>query len=401
MFERRTLGELFRASDKTLFVVLAALFSAGLLSIYSAGNGASGNGFHYALRQLTWGAVALAAALAVWKLDMPALLHYSYVIYAAGCFLLVAVLFVGSRTKGSQAWFGFSGVSIQPSEFVKIALALVLAQQCRLFCPDTFPRFLGALALAGVAGILVLVQPDLGSALVYGTITFFALVAAGAPGKYLGGLAGCVLAVLPGAWFFLKEYQRNRLLVFIEPALDPLGAGYNVIQSRIAVGSGRLLGKGFMHGTQSKLRFLPEPHTDFVFSVFAEEFGFVGSCLLLALYGVLLWRLTAVARRTRELENKIWIVALIGWLWFQFFEAIGMSMGLLPITGLPLPFMCYGGSSLVAAVLAVALVAKQGALDKLERLDLAVPDTVGLKLVDSLSGRSAGWGGPNRGISLR
>ena len=166
---------------------------------------------------------------------------------------------------------------------------------------------------------------------------------------------------------FLKEYQKKRILVFINPELDPLGAGYNVIQSRIAVGSGRFFGKGFMQGAQSKLRFLPEPHTDFIFSVFAEEFGLVGGLFVLALLSFILWRMIRVALRARSVTVKILVASLSASLWFHSFESVGMSMGLLPVTGLPLPLMSYGGSSLLATVLAIGVTVKLGAQNEISR----------------------------------
>ncbi len=174
--------------------------------------------------------------------------------------------------------------------------------------------------------------------------------------SYLVGLCGAALLAMPFAWHFLKTYQRLRLMVFLNPYVDPLGAGYNVIQSRIAVGSGRLVGKGFMMGTQSKLGFLPEPHTDFIFSVFAEEFGFLGGIVLLALFSLLLWRIIAAGVKSRDLRGKVLVASIAGWIWFQVLEGMAMSMGLAPVTGLPLPFLSYGGSSLLSLGIALGLV---------------------------------------------
>ena len=169
-------------------------------------------------------------------------------------------------------------------------------------------------------------------------------------------MAAAGLAMLPLGWMVLKPYQRMRLLVFIDPTVDPQGAGYNVIQSRIAVGSGGLFGKGFMHGTQGKLHFLPEPHTDFIFSVFSEEFGFAGCVVVLFLFGVLLLRVLAVSQYTKDVRAKLMCVAIAAWLWFQIFESVAMSMGLAPVTGLPLPLFSYGGSSLLVICIALGLV---------------------------------------------
>jgi rod shape determining protein RodA len=187
-------------------------------------------------------------------------------------------------------------------------------------------------------------------------VTLGILFAAGAPKKYIGTLMAIALICLPVGWHFLKEYQKLRLLVFINPYLDPLGAGYNVIQSRIAVGAGGLWGKGFLKGTQSKLYFLPEPHTDFIFSVFAEEFGFVGAVSIVALFGFLLYRLLRTAKLTKDKRAKMYIVGISAWIWFQVVESIAMSMGLAPVTGLPLPLLSYGGSSLVSISVAFAIV---------------------------------------------
>jgi rod shape determining protein RodA len=266
------------------------------------------------------------------------------------------VLVMGNVVRGSQSWIGFAGIRLQPSEVTKVALALLLAKHlCRH--PVNGPRDLaGVLALSGLSLILVLAQPDLGSAIVLAVMIFTALYAAGTPGKYLLGLSGAALLAMPVAWHFLKAYQRLRLMVFLNPYVDPLGAGYNVIQSRIAVGSGRLLGKGFMMGTQSKLGFLPEPHTDFIFSVFAEEFGFLGGIGLLALFTLLLWRIVAAGVKSRDLRGKVLVASIAGWIWFQILEGMAMSMGLAPVTGLPLPFLSYGGSSLLALGIALGLV---------------------------------------------
>jgi rod shape determining protein RodA len=160
----------------------------------------------------------------------------------------------------------------------------------------------------------------------------------------------------PFLWMFFKDYQKMRLLVFLDPTRDPLGAGYNVIQSRIAVGSGSFLGKGFLQGLQSKLRFLPEPHTDFIFSVYAEEFGFLGSALLLFFFGVVFTRMISAGMKNRDVRAKLVIAGITAWIWFQMFEGIGMSMGLMPVTGLTLPFLSYGGSSLLSLSIALGLV---------------------------------------------
>ncbi|MCI6260743.1 MAG: rod shape-determining protein RodA [Pyramidobacter sp.] len=368
---RETLGAL----DYPLLIAVGLMYLTGVATIYSAAGGPAGLGRFYAGRQLIWGAVAAVMLAVMLRLDYEFFLDASYWLYGCCCLLLLLLFVMGHRAKGAQSWINLGFFKIQPAEFVKLGLAFVMAHHLTPFPPYNLKNFAGALALGGVSALLVLVQPDLGSALVYGVMIFVALLVAGAPKRYLLSLVGGAAALLPLGWMFLKEYQKKRILVFINPELDPLGAGYNVIQSRIAVGSGRFFGKGFMQGAQSKLRFLPEPHTDFIFSVFAEEFGLVGGLFVLALLSFILWRMIRVALRARSVTVKILVASLSASLWFHSFEAIGMSMGLLPVTGLPLPLMSYGGSSLLATVLAIGVTVKLGAQNEISRRENAVPDS--------------------------
>lgn len=347
---------LFVSSDRNLLSAAVGLFLIGLFSIFSASLGMEKNAGAFVVRQATWGLISFGAYALVLRIGYLRLLDRAYRLYGIALILLIIVLVMGNVVRGSQSWIGFAGIRLQPSEVTKVALALLLAKHlCRH--PVNGPRDLaGVLALSGLSLILVLAQPDLGSAIVLAVMIFTALYAAGTPGKYLLGLSGAALLAMPVAWHFLKAYQRLRLMVFLNPYVDPLGAGYNVIQSRIAVGSGRLLGKGFMMGTQSKLGFLPEPHTDFIFSVFAEEFGFLGGIGLLALFSLLLWRIVAAGVKSRDLRGKVLVASIAGWIWFQILEGMAMSMGLAPVTGLPLPFLSYGGSSLLALGIALGLV---------------------------------------------
>ena len=347
---------LFVSSDRNLLSAAVGLFLVGLFSIFSASLGMEKNAGAFVVRQATWGLISFGAYALVLRIGYLRLLDRAYRLYGIALILLIIVLVMGNVVRGSQSWIGFAGIRLQPSEVTKVALALLLAKHlCRH--PVNGPRDLaGVLALSGLSLILVLAQPDLGSAIVLAVMIFTALYAAGTPGKYLLGLSGAALLAMPVAWHFLKAYQRLRLMVFLNPYVDPLGAGYNVIQSRIAVGSGRLLGKGFMMGTQSKLGFLPEPHTDFIFSVFAEEFGFLGGIGLLALFTLLLWRIVAAGVKSRDLRGKVLVASIAGWIWFQILEGMAMSMGLAPVTGLPLPFLSYGGSSLLALGIALGLV---------------------------------------------
>lgn len=374
MLDRTSWRNLLGALDYPLLIAVVVLYCMGVAAIYSAAGGSSGSGRFYAVRQLIWGIGALVLAAAVLRLDPERAFAGAYWLYGACCLSLLLLFILGHRAKGAQSWINLGFFKVQPAEFAKIGLAFALARRLKDHPPVTPGNFLSALALGGIASLLVLVQPDLGSTLVYGAMIFIALFVAGAPAKYLMWLGGGALALLPAGWLLLKDYQKKRILVFINPELDPLGAGYNVIQSRIAVGSGRLFGKGYMQGAQSKLRFLPEPHTDFIFSVYAEEFGLAGCLVLLLLLTFVLWRMIGVALRSRSSGVKVLIASLSASFWFQCVESIGMSMGILPVTGLPLPLMSYGGSSLLATVLTVALVLKLGALDLLALRENDVPD---------------------------
>lgn len=354
--KKLTLRENLASLDKLQLSAILVLYILGMLSIYSAGAGRAVRGTELVIRQGIWGILSCAVFFTVLQIGYERLFSFAYRIYMATILLLLAVIVLGLTVKGSRSWFGLGSFRIQPAEFGKVALAIVLGKHLCRFPPRTPSSFAGTILLAALTGGLVLIQPDAGSAMVYGVIAFAALVVAGTPGKYSLSLVGSGIALLPFAWSLLKEYQKSRLLVFLDPWSDPLGAGYNVIQSRIAIGSGGLFGKGFMQGMQSKLRFLPEPHTDFIFSVFSEEFGFLGAIFVLLLFGFLFWRLIDVGIRTKDARAKILVAGIVAWIWFQVVESIGMSMGLLPITGLPLPLMSYGGSSLLALSIALALV---------------------------------------------
>lgn len=352
----KVLRLVFVSSDRTLLLAALALFVTGVFSIFSASLGMEEKAGAYVTRQAMWGLVSLAAYAATLRVGYLKLLDWGYRLYGIALLLLVLVLVLGHGVRGSQSWIGVAGFRLQPSELTKVALALVMAKHLCRHPAGNLKSLAAALGLSGLSLVLVMAQPDLGSAIVLSVMTFVAFYAAGTRGRYLCGLMAAAIMAMPLGWHFLKSYQRLRLMVFLDPYVDPLGAGYNVIQSRIAVGSGRIFGKGFMMGTQSKLGFLPEPHTDFIFSVFAEEFGFLGSIALLAIFSLLLWRIVAAGIKSRDLRGKVLVASVAGWIWFQLVEGMAMSMGIAPVTGLPLPFLSYGGSSLLALGIALGLV---------------------------------------------
>ncbi|KEJ92464.1 rod shape-determining protein RodA [Synergistes jonesii] len=346
----------------TDWLLLAAgllLFCLGLAAIYSASasfakGGAALSGF--VIKQAAWGAIGSLIYIAAVKADYRNFMKYAAPLFACMVLTLIVLLLSGHSARGAQRWFNFGFFRFQPSEFGKVVFALALAKLCAALPPNSPRRICAACAVAGAAILPIMLQPDLGSSLVYAVMLLAVFVAAGMPVKFLASIVGAGLAALPLLWFIMKPYQRMRVMVFIDPTVDPQGAGYNVIQSRIAVGSGGLFGKGFMHGTQGKLHFLPEPHTDFIFSVFSEEFGFLGCSVVLLLFALLLWRVLNIAQYTKDMRGKLFCAAVAAWLWFQIAESVAMSMGLAPVTGIPLPLFSYGGSSILVISLALGLV---------------------------------------------
>lgn len=338
-----------------MFFCMLVIFGLGVATIYSASPGAGGMSA-YAVRQLVWGSIGAVLYAAILRVGYKNMLAASVPLFGLIVALLILLIIVGKATKGAERWFNLGFVRFQPSELGKVIFALTLSQLCAYIPPTSAKGVLSVLGVSFFIVGLIMLQPDLGSALVYLVMMFAVLIVAGAPCKVLAGMIFSGLAAMPLFWLLLKPYQRMHIHVFFDPWIDPQGAGYNVIQSRIAVGSGGFFGKGFLHGTQGKLHFLPEPHTDFIFSVFSEEFGFFGCAVILLLFTLLLWRIIRVARHTRDMKGKLLAVGIAAWIWFQMTESVAMSMGLAPVTGLPLPLFSYGGSALLSVAIALALV---------------------------------------------
>ena len=342
--------------DKWLLAVICVLIVIGIITIFTAAAGFSGRGSHYATRQFVAAVISIMAFMLVIAVGHERIYEAAYPIYFFMVFILLLTILFAPKNMGSQRWFTIAGWSFQSSEYAKVAVCLGVSKYLSRNPPVTIMSYLGALIFASPAVFLVLIQPDLGSAMVFAMIIMSAVFAARAHKRYIAGTIALSISFIPIGWSLLKEYQKNRLLVFLDPTIDPLGAGYNVIQSRIAIGSGGVWGKGYLEGMQSKLRFLPEAHTDFIFSVFSEEFGFVGSLVVLSLFCFLFLRIIQAGIKSRDARAKILVACVSAWIWFQMFESIGMSMGLLPVTGLPLPLFSYGGSSMLAILIALGLV---------------------------------------------
>lgn len=342
--------------NRPMLYATGLLFLLGLVAIYSAGYSSQYHSSPYAVRQLIFGIISFVLYYFIMRIGYKNMISVAIPLSCVAIVLFILLLVVGYTSKGAQSWFNLGFIRLQPSEIGKIAFALLLAKFCTLFTPSDTKGLALAFGILMLFLVPILLQPDLGSALVYSVMFFSVLIIAGAPAKLLFSLMGIGIAMLPIGWLLLKPYQRMRLLVFIDPSVDPQGAGYNVIQARIAVGSGGFFGKGFLNGTQAKLHFLPEPHTDFIFGVFSEEFGFIGCALVLFLFGLLLWQILTTVSKSRDPEARILCTAIAAWIWFQMTESIAMCMGLAPVTGLPLPLFSYGGSSLLAILAGLALV---------------------------------------------
>jgi rod shape determining protein RodA len=284
--------------------------------------------------------------------------------YLASVGGLVMVLVTGSTINGSRSWLQVAGMSIQPSEFAKLAVVIGMALVVAERTERKWGRAVGTLevvtmlAIAGLPAALILMQPDLGTMLVLSATVFGVLAIAGAGRWWLGGLTltavvGAVTAVSMGV---LKPYQVDRFLAFTNPGLDPRGAGYNTEQARIAVGNGGLFGQGLFDGSQTRSGFVPEQHTDFIFTVAGEELGLVGAGVMILLIAVVIWRALAISAEAGDLFGRVAAAGIACWWGFQAFQNIGMCLGIMPVTGVPLPFVSYGGSSLFAGMLALGLL---------------------------------------------
>jgi len=330
----------------------------GAMTVYSATHVPGMHGLSpLALRQLLWLAGGSTAMLAALIFDYRRLERSAFVVYVLVLLAVLAVPVLGRVGGGSRRWIPLGPVSIQPSEFMKLGLVLVLARHFA----RSYERGLGLgaavvpMLLTAVPAAAILAQPDLGTVAVLGIVSLTMLMLGGIRLRWFVLLGVAVAVAAPVAWPHLKVYQQKRILTFVHPEMDPRGAGYHVLQSKIAVGSGMTWGKGFLHGTQNQLNFLPEQHTDFIFSVFAEEWGFVGALVLLALYLALVLRGIVIASRARDRFGVLLVLGLTAIVFWQAVINVGMTTGLLPVVGIPLPFFSYGGSSLLCLLIGIGL----------------------------------------------
>jgi rod shape determining protein RodA len=330
--------------DAPLLVTLVALSTMGLIVLYSAGGG------DIALieRQLVRLGIAYTGMLVIAQFPPRVLLRLTPWLFVLGVLLLLAVLLTGEISGGAQRWLNLYFVRFQPSEMMKLAVPMMVAWYfADIRLPPSPWQLLTAAVLIAVPMLMIARQPDLGTALLIASSGFFVVFLAGLQWRLLAFFSVLVTAAAPLIWHFMHDYQRQRVITFLSPEQDPLGSGYHIIQSKIAIGSGGLFGKGWMNGTQSQLDFLPERSTDFIFAVLGEEFGFIGILVLFTLYSIIVIRGIMIAIQAQDTYTRLLAGSLSMTFFVYFIVNTGMVTGLLPVVGLPLPMISYGGTSIV------------------------------------------------------
>lgn len=344
--------------DWVLLLAGLILSLIGTFFIFSASYQISQTtGINFSQRQVAWLGLGMALCLLLAVIDYHRVVSFAYPLLAATVLALVFIGFFGEVRYGARRWINLGGFTVQPSEFAKLMVVLALT---RYFSEKFAWRFrwryvLVPACLAAIPGILILKQPDLGTAIIFIPLLLGMAFIGRARVKHLLLIMVILMLLAPASWWLLKDYQRNRILVFINPHRDPLGTGYTITQSKIAIGSGRISGKGWLAGTQNMLSFLPQRRTDFIFSVVAEEWGFIGSLTVLGLYALIIYRLFRIVRAARDLAGVLLVTG--GLIIFSTHVVInvGMALGLLPATGLPLPLLSYGGSVTTATLATLGL----------------------------------------------
>lgn len=353
---------LLKHTDYVLVITIILLAIIGIIGIYSAGYSDGSTEYK---RQIIWFVAVCIIGIFLWAIDTSTFEYAGYVLYGVNLILLVLVLAMPSRF-GASSWFSIGGISYQPSELMKIGYILCAAKVMSMYnlnkeMPTQDKKkgvilLLISAVLFIVPLILIILQPDLGTALVYVAITAFMLFKLGIKYRYILATILIVVLLLPLVYNFLPEHAKARIDVFLNPELDPLGDGYNAIQSKIAVGSGEFFGTGLLKGSQTQYGYLPVQSSDFIFSVISEEMGFVVSALVVILYAILIIRILKTAAQAKSSYYSFVAIGIAGMFAFHFIENIGMTIGLLPITGVPLPFVSYGGSNLITSGIAIGII---------------------------------------------
>ena len=361
MIDRRLINNF----DWTILLAVIALSLIGVMTIYSATRPVLGSVQEtYYVRQLYWIGLSIIAFMVMVSIDYKWYIRFAYIIFFFGIILLIIVLVSGRKGMGAQRWINLGFLSFQPSEFFKIFFIIALS---RYLSEIEQTISLGLRSMTKmmivffiVPAFLILKQPDLGTMLILFFIFVSMVIIAGAKKKILLITLVVSIITVPFAgkiiWKGLKDYQKHRIIAFIDPQADPQGVGYHINQSKNTIGSGRFLGKGYMEGTQGPYRFLPENHTDFIFSIFAEEWGFVGSVLLFLMYSFIILRGFDTAKKARDREGCFLVLGVTFMFSYYFFINVGMTLGLMPVVGVPLPLMSYGGTALLSNFLALSII---------------------------------------------
>lgn len=349
-----------RSYNYVILISILLLTVISLVIIYSATSNVEYSSLYYNhyIKQFVWVFLGFLVMFFASRINYIVWVELAYPLYYFSLFLLVLLLIVGKSKLGGVRWFHLGPFSFQPSEFCKVVLVLMLTR----FIIDNkgkigmLPGLIKTFVIMGIPIFLIVIQPDLGSALIFIPIVFMMLFIAGVRMKYLVLSVLSLASVCPFFWYVMKDYQRKRLLSFMNPEADTLGSGYSVIQSKIAIGSGGIFGKGLFKGTQSQLNFIPEHHTDFIFSVLGEELGFVFTVAVLFLYYLFIMEGIKIAICSKDKTSTLLATGIVSLFVAQMFINIGMTLGLLPVVGVPLPFFSYGGSSLLFSMFLVGIL---------------------------------------------
>lgn len=350
--------------DWLTFLAILTLALIGISTIYSATRPPAGVGEHsdFYLKQILWLAISVAALFAVVFFDYRWFYRFAYPLYGIGLVLLTVVLFAGRTSLGARRWLNIGPMSFQPSEFFRMIFIIAFSA----YLVNRGQELKGRLPASGIfifalfPMLLVIRQPDLGTAILLSALFVSLSLAKGISRRIMTAILVIGLISIPFfgniAWEGLRDYQKNRLIAFIDPEVDPAGIGYHINQSKISIGSGGLVGKGFLKGTQGPLRFLPEKHTDFIFAVFAEEWGFAGSIVLIGIYLILFLRGLDTAMKAKDEYGRLLATGVTAMFFVYFTVNIGMTLGMTPVVGVPLPFMSYGGTSLLSNFIAAGIL---------------------------------------------
>ncbi|GJM07538.1 MAG: rod shape-determining protein RodA [marine bacterium B5-7] len=350
---RPTTSQTWFKLDTPLFLAISVLIGFGLFMLYSAGNG----DWIFIKRQSLNALLAFAAMLVCAQIPPRKYRIWAPWLFSLAFMLLVIVLLVGSRSKGAERWLNLGFFKFQPSELMKLAMPMVLAWYFRERpLPPKIIDFGAIAVLIALPTLLVMKQPDLGTAIMIAASGCCVLLLIGIPWRYIGIACLIALIFLPIAWHFMHTYQQQRVLTFLNPERDPLGTGYHIIQSKIAIGSGGLFGKGWMQTTQSRLHFLPEHHTDFIFAVCGESFGFIGCLFLLFAYATVLFRCVFISLNAQDTFTRILSGSLTLTFFVLMFVNMGMVTGIFPVVGIPLPLISYGGTSMVTLLIGFGML---------------------------------------------